>query len=277
MKHYYINEQISAIPRELFNHYPFNRKNLVQIRYIERFKGKRPNDILTNHPHWELTSIIDGDVAIKTQDRELWCKAGNIVLIPPGVWHKEFTKELVDLIWLGFEMEIKPEMAPTSPVQISSEDILGKIQLLWKMAINRIPESGLEMDALLMMILGEFFRLCNQNDSTYHYRLSKAIEFINSNPTAEFTIESLAELCNCSKSHFTRDFKKKLGVSPIQYILSLRLELARSYLRETELSAVQIAAMCGFHDPFYFSKMFKRRFGVPPIQFRAQSQNRLLI
>ena len=39
----------------------------------------------------------------------------------------------------------------------------------------------------------------------------------------------------------------------------------------------QIAAMCGFHDPFYFSKMFKRRFGVPPIQFRAQSQNRLSI
>lgn len=65
-------------------------------------------------------------------------------------------------------------------------------------------------------------------------------------------------------------FKKKLGITFIDYLINLRLEKARELLRDTALRTYEIAAKTGYGDPQYFSVCFKKYTGLTPTEYRAQ-------
>lgn len=77
-------------------------------------------------------------------------------------------------------------------------------------------------------------------------------------------IIQVAQFCNMSEFHFFRSFKQAFRVSPYQYLLNRRLDLANKLLLEKKMSVTVIASHCNFPDIFTFSKAFKRRYGVPP-------------
>ena len=70
--------------------------------------------------------------------------------------------------------------------------------------------------------------------------------------------------------HFRRLFKRETGVSPLQYQLLRRLRRGTELLRSTNLSVAEIAELCGFEDPFYFSRLFKRRCFLTPVEYRKE-------
>ena len=83
----------------------------------------------------------------------------------------------------------------------------------------------------------------------------------------------LDELCaaaHLKKSAFLEAFRRVTGTSPGQYRMQLRLERARDLLLDTDLPVAQVAAACGFSDPFYFSRCFSRHFSVSPSRWRAE-------
>lgn len=69
-------------------------------------------------------------------------------------------------------------------------------------------------------------------------------------------------------------FKKETGVTPHEYLISKRMERARELLsgrltnRYSNYSVSQIAELCGFSEPLYFSRVFKKRFGVSPSEYK---------
>lgn len=65
-------------------------------------------------------------------------------------------------------------------------------------------------------------------------------------------------------------FKKKLGVTFIDYLINLRLEKAKALLRETAKRTYEVAAETGYGDPQYFSVCFKKYTGLTPTEYRAQ-------
>lgn len=76
-------------------------------------------------------------------------------------------------------------------------------------------------------------------------------------------VEEMADLVGLSVSHFAREFKRSTGNSPWNYVLQLRLELAKSLLDEGE--PIKMAAFrCGFVDQAHFSRAFRTHFGAPP-------------
>lgn len=63
-------------------------------------------------------------------------------------------------------------------------------------------------------------------------------------------------------------FKEKYGVPCWQYVVSVRFEAACNLLKATDYSVSNIAQMCGFSDPYYFSRAFKKTLGKSPSEYR---------
>ncbi|MHB9026555.1 MAG: helix-turn-helix domain-containing protein [Armatimonadota bacterium] len=83
------------------------------------------------------------------------------------------------------------------------------------------------------------------------------------------SLESLAERLNLSASYFRHQFKRHFGISPINYLVQVRMRSAEYLLRDHNLRISQIAKMVGYEDPRVFSILFHRHFGVSPRAMRA--------
>jgi AraC-like DNA-binding protein len=77
-------------------------------------------------------------------------------------------------------------------------------------------------------------------------------------------ISQVAAVCNMSEFHFFRSFKQAFNITPYQYLLNKRLQLAKELIMSGSLSVTNIAAHCNFPDVFTFSKAFKRQFNIAP-------------
>lgn len=84
----------------------------------------------------------------------------------------------------------------------------------------------------------------------------------------QINVDDLATFVGYSKYYFTRKFTSQLGISPYEYILSERLELAKNRLINTTKSVGDIALDSGFYDTSHMSNCFKKREGISPLEFR---------
>ena len=87
---------------------------------------------------------------------------------------------------------------------------------------------------------------------------------------ADMSLNAAAAHVFVSPTYLSILFKKKLGVTFIDYLINLRLEKAKSLLRDTAKRTYEIAAETGYGDPQYFSVCFKKYTGLTPTEYRAQ-------
>ena len=100
--------------------------------------------------------------------------------------------------------------------------------------------------------------------------VSKIIAFLNKHYREEISIAKLCAIGGMSKSSLMRNFKNASGVTPLQYLLRLRVGEAAFLLRSTEKTLGEIAAEVGFNDVNYLSRQFKRAQGLPPALYRKK-------
>ena len=100
-------------------------------------------------------------------------------------------------------------------------------------------------------------------------KLLLVTDYINDNIASEIKLLDLASLAGISQYHFSRLFKKSLGISPNQYVIKQRVEGAKSLLKNPELSVTDVALQCGFNSHSHFGQHFRRFTGFTPKQYRA--------
>ena len=103
--------------------------------------------------------------------------------------------------------------------------------------------------------------------------IAPALAYVHNNYRKRITIEELASLCNVTKYHFCREFKRAMGVTAVQYIMNYRVDLAEIMLKGTNNSVAEIAWQCGFEDESYFCRCYKKLKGVPPKKMRKIEKN----
>ncbi len=91
---------------------------------------------------------------------------------------------------------------------------------------------------------------------------------LESNFDTRMTLARLAEKLNCKKERINKIFKRKLGVTPIQYRIEKKMELAKQLLVSTNQTIKEIAFQLGYCDQFYFSSEFRRITGYTPTEAR---------
>lgn len=98
--------------------------------------------------------------------------------------------------------------------------------------------------------------------------LLRVVDFIEKNLSEAITIEQLAKEAGLSKYHFCRTFKRAAGVSPMNFVASMRIERSKELLARRV--TVSIAAIkVGFNDLSNFIRQFKRLTGLTPNAYKA--------
>ena len=85
----------------------------------------------------------------------------------------------------------------------------------------------------------------------------------------DIKLADLAQLVGVSQSHFSRQFKKSMGLTPYQYLLQQRIERAKQLLKQTQRPLVDIALVCGFDSHSHFSRQFRKAAGMTPSAYRT--------
>lgn len=99
-------------------------------------------------------------------------------------------------------------------------------------------------------------------------RVQVLLDYIHTHYNDKITIEELARTASISKTEVLRSFKIIVGMSPINYLNSYRLQRAAHMLIDTNKSIQEIAEDCGFNDNSYFSKLFKKKYSITPHDYR---------
>ncbi len=102
-------------------------------------------------------------------------------------------------------------------------------------------------------------------------KMSQILEHIQVHYSDPLTIGDLADRANLSRSQFGRLFRKMFGLSPLDYLKSIRTNAAAILLRDTQLKTTQIAINTGFYDHSHFSRTFRQIMGVTPREFRKKN------
>ncbi len=100
--------------------------------------------------------------------------------------------------------------------------------------------------------------------------VGRALALMHRRPSHPWTLADLAKEAGISRSVLASRFRHFLGVPPMTYLTTWRLQLGARMLRTTNGSVARIAAEVGYESEPAFNRAFKRAFGVPPARFRSQ-------
>lgn len=236
---------------------PNGRKD-YQLLYIAKGKG-----------HF----FFDGNERIVTE--------GNMILYRPDetqmyyyyaaekteVYWVHFTGRLVEGILDNYEMPCDENVFYTG----TSPDYAW----LYRQMIQELQLCRPNYEELLSLILRHIFIMINRyikegktSGSEIQNEIERATHYFNENYNKPINIDSYAESRHMSTCWFIRSFKKILKVTPMQYILSLRMASAQSMLERTEYNISEIAEYVGYDNPLYFSRLFHKHVGVSPSEYR---------
>lgn len=119
-----------------------------------------------------------------------------------------------------------------------------------------------------LMNLAETLEIKNQNNKSYPKSIENVMIFIKENYAQDLSIDQCVEQSGLSKYYFMREFKKYVGVTPLQFLTNIRIKKAIDYLLTTTYSIEQIARYTGYKNGNYFSKVFKNYTGTTPNRYR---------
>lgn len=98
-------------------------------------------------------------------------------------------------------------------------------------------------------------------------QIAQAIRWITLQFHQQISIDHMASSLGYHRAHLSKAFKQKIGMSPKQYLLKVRMDKAKELLSGT-LTIDQVSSSVGFNDALYFSKQFRKWSGMSPSEYR---------
>jgi AraC family transcriptional activator of mtrCDE len=99
-------------------------------------------------------------------------------------------------------------------------------------------------------------------------RLAKAIDAVLAAPAQPWTVDRLARECHLSRAAFARQFVQVSGLTPLEVVTSLRMELASRLLLARQASVASVGERCGYTSEAAFGRAFRAHFGISPGAYR---------
>ena len=224
------------------------------------------------HPFYEVIIEAEGDGYYLIGDEKFDFKKGTVAIIPPGVSHmkvsdKGFRDVYISMTELPFLTGEEKQKC-----RVFDDDLNETLFGVMEMMLLRYLE-GEKGDTTLSLMYDLFIRLLSEK--YVERKKDTVVEELRYRIALNFTspglsITKLIEKVGYDKDHVRRRFTRVIGMTPLEYLTSLRLENAKKLLShnsEMKLSIAEIGAMCGYYDGRYFSRVFKKNTGVTPEEY----------
>lgn len=121
---------------------------------------------------------------------------------------------------------------------------------------------------LLIRIERQIGREHRPKDAYLNAEMELAIQHFSDHYSDEINIEEYALSRGMSVSWFIRSFKQYAGTTPMQYLVERRMANAQALLETTSYNISEIAALVGYDNPLYFSRIFRKQKGMSPSEYR---------
>ena len=109
----------------------------------------------------------------------------------------------------------------------------------------------------------------NHSISKFSPAVQKTIVTVDSDLTADLSLNALSALNNVSAGYLSTLFKNETGQTLTEFVNRRRIKMAKKLLKTTNLQVQTIAQHCGILDVQYFTKLFKKYEGKTPKEYRA--------
>ena len=133
----------------------------------------------------------------------------------------------------------------------------------------------LRRGAYMELLMADIIAGADVPDKKEHFSeeayVDLAVKEIITNYEHPVRISRIANKIGINRSYLSIIFKKRLGVSPQQYLIDFRLEKAAELILGTGMAIRAVASVVGYADPLTFSKAFKQKYGCSPSMFREKS------
>jgi AraC-like DNA-binding protein len=106
------------------------------------------------------------------------------------------------------------------------------------------------------------------------WQARRAREIIEANLDGEISLTQLAAACGVSVSHFSRAFRRTMGLSPHRWLLRRRVDVAKTLLCRMQTPLSDVALACGFADQSHFTRVFTNLVGISPGAWRRLHDDR---
>jgi AraC-like DNA-binding protein/mannose-6-phosphate isomerase-like protein (cupin superfamily) len=222
-----------------------------------------------NHAHQvlEVVCFLSGRGRTTIDKATYEIRPGNFCIIPPGVVHNQISETTITTICLGLKAS-------------GLEDSLGfwadKTGEIQRCAVRlmdelSVREAGYSMvtEGYLTTLVGLAKRAIKANAQPDRRQalIAQAMQIIE-DKDGNLSIDDIAGQLFISKDYLRHLFTHYTGRPPIQALLAARIGHAKRILADPSRSVAQVADICGFDNPYYFSRLFKKVTGVTPMEFR---------
>ncbi len=267
------------------------------VKTIEKIYDVNWSMTVNRHDHFEMVYIKKGNAIFQIEGIDVNMPPHSIIIIKPGRAHKFVVKsDVCELIVLSFTFKSQKNDAEnhvslTDFVEYIEDDATGDYLFLSLSkkndiihVMNRILRERIKTqvwgDFLSCLLVIELFVLLSRTlkqeweqsaknrNLKLHELLNIAKEYIDNNYDKDLTLTQVAKYIYLSDSYFAHSFKDKFGISPKSYILKVRIEAAKEYLKNTDTKVAEVAKIVGFSSQQRFNDIFKKHENITPLSYR---------
>ena len=273
------------------SHYSLNQEQSFTIRGTAKLLnvasaryGGDWHSVPHTHNHLELFYIVGGKGQFLIQDQLYPVNPNNLVVINPNVTHTEVSlnAQPLEYIVLGIEgIELATNENSNGQFNILDHFESVEISSCLRNILREMEQknTGYEdvcqayMEILIIRLMRNIaLAVPTESQVVSGNRQCASVKrYIDLHFKEALTLEQLAEDAHMNKYYLSHAFKREYGISPINYMITKRIEESKYLLAETDLSMSQIAQLLGFSSLSYFSQVFHRTQSVSPKEYR-QSQ-----
>ncbi len=248
---------------------------LYHVEEVRKFTVDKNWSRYSNfYPYNRIYLILNGKAEITLKNQTLILEPGYLYFIPAFQLVNANCDDSMTHYYLHFQTNtiinnFFDYYGTTAKIKADEEDI-GLFIKLEEIYQNPSPETKLLTDAYFKLLFSKFFRSSTFKNEEI-MRLAPVLDYIEAHIYEHIEVNHLAKLMNYTPIYFIHLFKSILNVSPLQYILSKKLNIAQLMLSQNNLSVKEIAFKLGFENETYFSRIFIKKCGISPSEFKKRT------
>lgn len=223
--------------------------------------------------------VLSGQGRVQVGLHSFNARRGDVFILPAGYYHEVASdpepKEQWSYIWLNISgswilklLEAYQLLSRVVTPHTGLEPLF--TEAIENVKLKSLEEMQSELQIMLMRIIVSLSETIRKSGEALSPTVQAIKQFLDNSILHPFDSTQLTTQIGISNKQMNRLFKREVGTTIYNYVLSKKIESAKLMLLDTQLTISDIGYKLGYVDPHYFSNLFHSKTGIRPSAFRKQ-------